>query len=103
VQLLRLAGAVRTLERDGALVLVGPTDQPLSIRNGTRFSYSGQRILGRYGSEPVHVQELVSLVRHGRLDLSRSISGTLPLSEAARGVEVLAHEEGDPIRLVLTP
>ena len=101
MQLLRLAGAVRTLERDGALVLVGPTDQPLSIRNGTRFSYSGQRILGRYGSEPV--QELVSLVRHGRLDLSRSISGTLPLSEAARGVEMLAHEEGDPIRLVLTP
>nr|WP_208104349.1 alcohol dehydrogenase catalytic domain-containing protein [Geodermatophilus obscurus] len=36
-------------------------------------------------------------------NLSRSISGTLPLSEPARGVEVLAHEEGDPIRLVLTP
>ena len=95
--------AVRTLERDGALVLVGLTDQPLSIRNGTQFSYCGQRILGHYGSEPAHVQELVSLVRHGRLDLSRSISGTLPLTEAARGVEVLAHEEGDPIRLGLTP
>jgi D-arabinose 1-dehydrogenase-like Zn-dependent alcohol dehydrogenase len=103
VQLLRPAGAVRTLERDGALVLVGLTDQPLSIRNGTLFSHPGQRMLGRYGSEPAHVQELVSLVRHGRLDLSRSISGTLPLTEAARGVEVLAHEEGDPIRLVLTP
>ncbi|GAA5651504.1 hypothetical protein Gobs01_02892 [Geodermatophilus obscurus DSM 43160] len=58
--------AVRTLERDGALVLVGLTDQPLSIRNGTRLSYFGQRILGHYGSEPAHVQELVSLVRHGR-------------------------------------
>ncbi len=44
--------AVRTLERDDALVLVGLTDQPLSIRNGTRFSYFGQRIIGHYGSEP---------------------------------------------------
>ena len=95
--------AVRCLERDGGLVLVGLTDQPLTIRNGTQFSYFGQRILGHYGSEPAHVVELVSLVRHGRLDLSRSVSGTLPLTEAARGVEMLAHKEGDPIRLVLTP
>ncbi|WP_166509506.1 zinc-binding dehydrogenase [Blastococcus sp. TF02-8] len=95
--------AVRCLERDGALVLVGLTDQPLTIRNGTQFSYFGQRILGHYGSEPAHVVELVNLVRHGRLDLSRSISGTLPLTEAAEGVERLAQKQGDPIRLVITP
>ncbi|WP_409328413.1 zinc-binding dehydrogenase [Trujillonella humicola] len=95
--------AVRCLERDGGLVLVGLTDQPLTIRNGTQFSYFGQRILGHYGSEPQHVEQLVRLVRHGRLDLSRSISGTLPLADAARGVERLARKEGDPIRLVLHP
>ncbi|WP_236829391.1 zinc-binding dehydrogenase [Blastococcus sp. KM273128] len=95
--------AVRCLERDGALVLVGLTDQPLEIRNGTQFSYFGQRILGHYGSEPAHVVELVDLVRHHRLDLSRSISGTLPLTEAADGVARLANKEGNPIRLVITP
>ncbi|MGY2085491.1 zinc-binding dehydrogenase [Blastococcus sp. SYSU DS0539] len=95
--------AVRCLERDGALVLVGLTDQPLEIRNGTQFSYFGQRILGHYGSEPAHVVELVDLIRHHRLDLSRSISGTLPLADAAEGVERLANKEGDPIRLVITP
>ena len=95
--------AVRCLERDGALVLVGLTDQPLSIRNGTQFSYFGQRILGHYGSEPHHVVELVDLVRHHRLDLSRSISGTLPLADAAEGIQRLAQKQGDPIRLVLTP
>ncbi|MGY1705184.1 zinc-binding dehydrogenase [Geodermatophilus sp. SYSU D00697] len=95
--------AVRTLAAGGSLVLVGLTDQPLTIRNGTAFSYLGQRVLGHYGSEPEHVVELVSLVRHGRLDLSRSVSGTLPLTEAARGIERLAHKEGNPIRLVLRP
>ncbi len=95
--------AVRCLERDGGLVLVGLTDQPLTIRNGTQFSYFGQRLLGHYGSEPQHVEQLVALIRHGRLDLSRSISGTLPLEEAARGIEMLERKEGDPIRLVLLP
>jgi Zn-dependent alcohol dehydrogenase len=95
--------AVRCLERNGALVLVGLTDQPLTIGNGTQFSYFGQRILGHYGSDPAHVVELVDLIRHGRLDLSRSVSGTLPLTEAAEGVQRLAQKQGDPIRLVLTP
>ncbi|WP_448641483.1 zinc-binding dehydrogenase [Geodermatophilus sp. URMC 63] len=95
--------AVRCLERDGGLVLVGLTDQPLTLRNGTQFSYFGQRLLGHYGSAPQHVEQLVRLIRHGRLDLSRSISGTLPLAEAARGVEMLEHKEGNPIRLVLLP
>jgi threonine dehydrogenase-like Zn-dependent dehydrogenase len=95
--------AVRCLERDGGLVLVGLTDQPLTVRNGTQFSYFGQRLLGHYGSEPEHVQQLVDLIRYGRLDLSRSISGTLPLEEAARGVEALERKEGNPIRLVLLP
>jgi 2-desacetyl-2-hydroxyethyl bacteriochlorophyllide A dehydrogenase len=95
--------AVPTLAAGGALVLVGLTDQPLVVRNGTAFSYLQQRILGSYGSRPEHVLELVSLVRHGRLDLSRSVSGTLPLADAARGIEQLERKEGDPIRLVLTP
>lgn len=95
--------AVDALDRAGALVLVGLTDQPLSIRKGTQFSYFGQRILGHYGSGAGHVDQLVSLIRHHRLDLARSISGTLPLTDAADGVRRLAEKDGDPIRLVIQP
>ncbi len=95
--------AVGALERNGALVLVGLTDQPLTITKGTQFSYLQQRILGHYGSGPAHVDELVSLIRHHRLDLSASISGTLPLADAAKGVEQLATKDGNPIRLVIQP
>lgn len=95
--------AVATLDRTGALVLVGLTDKPLSIERGTQFSYLGQRILGHYGSGAGHVDQLVSLIRHHRLDLARSISGTLPLADAADGVRRLAEKEGDPIRLVIRP
>ena len=51
------------------------TDQPLSIQKGTQFSYFGQRILGHYGSGPGHVDQLVSLIRHHRLDLGRCCGG----------------------------
>ena len=94
---------MRCLERDGALVLVGLTDQPLTIRNGTQFSYFGQRILGHYGSEPAHVVELVNLIRHGRLDLSRSISGVVSLEDVGEGIRRLHERDGNPIRILVQP
>ncbi|MCZ2838110.1 zinc-binding dehydrogenase [Modestobacter sp. VKM Ac-2985] len=95
--------AVRALGVGGALVLVGLTRQPLTIADGTAFSYFGQKVLGHYGSMPEHVLELVQLVRHHRIDFARSVSDTLPLSQAATAVDRLSRKEGDPIRLVLQP
>lgn len=96
--------AVRALAKEGRLVLVGLTDQPLTIKNGTRFSYLQQRVLGHYGSDMrTALPELLTLMRYGRLELSRSVSDVLPLAEAARAVERLERKDGDPIRLILRP
>jgi D-arabinose 1-dehydrogenase-like Zn-dependent alcohol dehydrogenase len=95
--------AVSCLAGHGRLVLVGLTDQPLTLSNGTAFSYFQQQILGHYGSGPEHLTELVSLVAHDRIDFHRSITGVLPLSEAREAVDRLIRKEGDPIRLVLRP
>ena len=84
-------------------MLVGLTRQPLTIADGMAFSYFGQQVLGHYGSRPAHVTELVQLIRHRRIDFARSITATLPLSEAADGVGRLERKEGNPIRLVLQP
>jgi threonine dehydrogenase-like Zn-dependent dehydrogenase len=95
--------AVRCLGRDGRLVLVGLTPEPLTVPDSIMLSFRGVRILGHYGSHPGDVERLVELTRHGRLDLSRSISGTLPLAEAPAAVTALAGKQGNPIRLVLVP
>ncbi|MGW0860080.1 zinc-binding dehydrogenase [Streptomyces sp. NPDC002690] len=96
--------ALTALAKGGRLVLVGLTDKPLTVTHGTRFSYLQQRILGHYGSDmPVALPQLLGLVEGGRLDFSGSISGTLPLAEAAEAVARLERKEGDPIRLVLRP
>ncbi|MFJ9556300.1 zinc-binding dehydrogenase [Nocardiopsis sp. NPDC101807] len=95
--------ALRLLGEHGRLVLVGLTDKPLEIKDGTRFSYLRQQVLGHYGSEPEHVVELVELVGAGRLDFAGSISGTLGLEEAPEAVERLEKRIGSPVRLVLEP
>ncbi|AZM73807.1 zinc-binding dehydrogenase [Streptomyces sp. KPB2] len=96
--------AVSVLAPKGRLVLVGLTDKPLTVTDGTRFSYLQQRVLGHYGSDmPVALPQLLRLIQGGRLDFSGSVSGVLPLAEAAEAVARLEKKEGDPIRLVLRP
>ncbi|MFH9570844.1 zinc-binding dehydrogenase [Streptomyces sp. NPDC017230] len=96
--------AISVLAPKGRLVLAGLTDKPLTVTDGTRFSYLQQRILGHYGSDmPVALPQLLRLIQGGRLDFSGSISGVLPLARAAEAVARLEKREGDPIRLILRP
>ncbi|MFE3720624.1 zinc-binding dehydrogenase [Streptomyces cyaneofuscatus] len=95
--------ALGVLAPKGRLVLVGLSDQPLTVDHSTRFSYLQHRILGHYGSEEHHVAQLVRLAEGGRLDFSRSITGVLPLEEAATAVRRMETKEGDPVRLILRP
>jgi threonine dehydrogenase-like Zn-dependent dehydrogenase len=95
--------AMRCLGRDGRLVLVGLTPEPLTVPNSITLSVRGTKILGHYGSQPGDVERLVELIRYGRLDLSRSVSGTVPLSEAPAAVKAPTNKQGNPIRLILEP
>lgn len=95
--------AIGCLGYGGRLVLVGLTDRPLTVKDGTAFSFLQHRILGHYGSTPDHVRQLVALIGRRRLDLSRSITDVLPLADAAEAVDRLHRKLGNPIRLVLRP
>jgi len=95
--------AVTCLGPGGRLVLVGLTDKPITITGGIGFSFFQQQLRGHYGSQPEHVTELVTLRRLHRLDLARSVSAVLPLSQAPDAVRALETKQGNPIRLVLRP
>ncbi|MBW8483347.1 zinc-binding dehydrogenase [Actinomadura parmotrematis] len=95
--------AAKCLGPKGRMVLVGLTNKPLTISDGTAFSYFQQQIRGHYGSEFTDLAELLALVRGHRVEFSRSISGVLPLADAPKAVERLVNKEGNPIRLVLKP
>lgn len=73
------------------------------ITDGTAFSYLQQQVLGHYGSDPAHLEELVNLTRRHRVDFSRSISEVIPLADAQVAVDQLEHKRGNPVRLILRP
>jgi threonine dehydrogenase-like Zn-dependent dehydrogenase len=58
--------AVRCLGPAGRLVLVGMTDKPLTITDGTTFSHFQQQVRGHYGSAPEHVLQLAELLNRQR-------------------------------------
>jgi D-arabinose 1-dehydrogenase-like Zn-dependent alcohol dehydrogenase len=98
-----LAEAAGCLGRSGRLLMIGLSLDPIQLGPGVVFGLASQSLLGHLGYAKRHLDELVELVSHGRLDVSGSISDTMPLEDVARGVRQLATKEGNPIRLVVTP
>jgi threonine dehydrogenase-like Zn-dependent dehydrogenase len=98
-----LAEAAGCLGRFGKLLMVGLSTDPIQLGPGVVFGVSGHSLLGHLGYQKRHLDELITLVSSGRLDISGSVSGTLALDDIAEGVEQLASKRGDPIRLVVLP
>jgi len=95
--------ALPLLAEGGKLVIIGIASEPINISSDMAFVYKRNQILGHYGSEVHHTQELVELVRAGKLDLSGSISSIMALEQAKEALAQLASKSDNPIRIVLRP
>jgi threonine dehydrogenase-like Zn-dependent dehydrogenase len=84
-------------------VLAGIANQPVTIASDAPFNYLQQSLLGHYGSDPEHVEQLVALARLRRIDLSASVREVLPLSEAEQAVRRVQTKQGNPTRVILRP
>lgn len=98
-----LAQCVASLARHGRAVMVGLSLEDVRLGPGVFFGVQSQSLLGHLGYAKRHLDELVQLVRTGRLDVSASVSAVMPLEEVAAGVEQLTTKRGDPVRLVVEP
>jgi 2-desacetyl-2-hydroxyethyl bacteriochlorophyllide A dehydrogenase len=98
-----LAQTVASLGRGGRAVMVGLSMDDVQIGPGLFFGLLGQSLLGHLGYQKRHLDELVTLVRTGRLDTSGSVSALLPLDGVADGVRQLRDKTGNPVRLVVQP
>ncbi|ANQ75910.1 MULTISPECIES: zinc-binding dehydrogenase [Rhodococcus] len=92
-----------SLAYGGRIVLVGLSGRPITIENSVDFSVFKHTVRGHFGQDYSDVPELIDLVSWGRLHLSGSISGVLPLEEAADAIRRLDEKIDDPIRLILRP
>ena len=94
---------LRILAEGGRLVIVGLANESIVIPNDIAFAYKRCQLLGHYGSDPIHTQELVDLVRDGRLDLSSSVSEIMSLEEVPEALKRLEGKINNPVRIVIRP
>ncbi|MBI4260736.1 MAG: zinc-binding dehydrogenase [Actinobacteria bacterium] len=95
--------AMHCLTRRGRVVLVGQSLEPLDAGPIVLLSFMGFGLLGHLGYAKRHVEQVLELVAAGRLDLSGSISGHVPLDGINEGVARLTGKADAPVRLLVSP
>ncbi|MBV8347825.1 MAG: zinc-binding dehydrogenase [Mycolicibacterium sp.] len=95
--------ALDCLTVGGRLVVVGMSAESPTIGPTSMFALTQKQVLGHLGYQNVDIETLVTLVSRGQLDLSRSISGVVPLEDVAVGIEKLEKQDGNPIRILVKP
>lgn len=89
--------------RHGRLVVVGLSKEEVMLGSSEDIGYRGLRLEGHLGYRRRHLEEVLTLVRHRRLDLSRSVSARYSLANVVEAVDHLRTKRGNPIRVVLEP
>jgi D-arabinose 1-dehydrogenase-like Zn-dependent alcohol dehydrogenase len=80
----------------GRFVCVGMSAEAPSVGPTSMFGLTQKHVLGHLGYQNVDIETLATLVSHGRLDLSRSISDIVSLEDVRVGIEKLDRQEGNP-------
>jgi len=95
--------ALASLGSRGRLVGVGMSMEEWNLGASMFFNLSRKQVRGHLGYQPQDIATLARLVSTGRLDLSRSISGVVPLEDVAEGIRLLHAREGSPVRILVQP
>lgn len=95
--------ALASLGSRGRLVGVGMSGEEWSLGPSMLFNLSRKQVRGHLGYDVTDIGVLARLVATGRLDLSRSISGIVPLEDVAEGIRLLKDREGSPVRILVQP
>ncbi|MCB2227121.1 MAG: zinc-binding dehydrogenase [Desulfarculaceae bacterium] len=98
-----IAQAVDCLRVGGRAAVAGLGPAPITLPPPTTFVRREAALLGSYGFTTTEIATLVGLVASGRLDLSGSISLTMPLSQVNQALDMLHEKKGDPVRIVVEP
>jgi threonine dehydrogenase-like Zn-dependent dehydrogenase len=95
--------ALHAMARGGRIVNVGQSFETLEAGPILVFSVLGLSLLGHLGYRKAHLEQVLDLIARGRLDLSASVTGTVPLDRVQEGVDRLASKDDAPVRILVTP
>ena len=85
--------AFSTLRPGGRLVVVGYSDQEVTLNAG-RVMYREMEIRGSLGCRPVDYPRVIELARTGRIEVASLVTARFPLSEINAGLDTLRAGRG---------
>ncbi len=85
--------AFSTLRPGGRLVVVGYSDQEVTLNAG-RIMYREMEIRGSLGCRPVDYPRVIELARSGRIEVSSLVTARFPLAEINAGLDTLRAGRG---------
>ncbi len=95
--------ALDHLDSNGQVITVGMSADTIDAGPFIDFSIKQKQLKGHLGYQVQDIGILAEMIATGRLDLDESISAVVPLTEIHRGIEMLEHKIGDPIRILVQP
>lgn len=95
--------AVETLDNNGKVVVVGMSAQDIVAGNSTEFALKRKHIIGHLGYKAQDISMLAEMLKYKRLDLSRSVSGVIPLRDIEKGIAQMEDRDGHVIRILVDP
>ena len=91
------------MDNNGQAITVGISADTIDAGPFLDFSIKQKQLKGHLGYQVQDIGILAEMIAIGRLDLSESISAVVPLTEIHRGIEMLEHKIGNPIRILVQP
>jgi propanol-preferring alcohol dehydrogenase len=95
-----IQNAIESTGKGGRMVLVGIGADSMQISPYRTLIGKEMEVIGVDDHLGTELTELISLVRSGKIDLSESVTHTVPLSQVSQGLQLLAANHGKVIRIV---
>lgn len=95
--------AIRLLGKCGRAVLVGVGMERPSLPPMIAFAGNELSVIGSFGMDRADIEDLLTMVSQGKLDLSGSVSARYSLADANDALQHLARKETGTVRVVVEP
>jgi len=97
-----LEAAIRSLAPRGRMVVIGICPHKIEVDSYNDILLKEAIITGNCDHLATDIREILPLIEQKRLDLSRSVSRRISLSQINEGFRILRSRENDPVRIVIT-
>ncbi len=93
--------AMKSLKRGGRVVIVGVGPERVTLPPLQAFVGSELSLAASLGFHRADLEKIIGLVAAGEVDVSGSVSETVPLEEINEALKRLAERKGDAVRVVV--